>query len=71
MNTQTCTIDDLIEMTPPTARIMAQQETKRFVLVSMLMVGLSLLCVLAATHFNTVLTAKYALGVVAFLPQAF
>lgn len=62
--------DDLV-LTPPTARVLAQQEAKRLALVSALLMALLCLCALATMQFGKVVSANYAFGVVAFLPPVF
>ena len=61
-----CTSDDLIEMTPPTARTLAQQERKRLIVVSVLMLGLFSLCVVAVSQLSDIITTHYPLGVISF-----
>ncbi len=71
MSLQSCVSEDLIEMTPPTARTLAQQENKRLTFVSMLLGAMLCLCVIAVSHLGHTITAKHAIGSVVYMPQLF
>jgi len=63
--------DELVEMTPPTARVLALQERKRFVIVLILLFALVSLCVVAVSQLGQTITAQYPPGAISFLPQVF
>ncbi len=71
MSVQSCVSDDLIEMTPPSAPQVAQQETRRLAMVLGVLAVFSCLCVLAVSNLSRAIAAHDTINATSFLPQIF
>ena len=68
MSVDSCVSDDLIEMTPPTARTLAQQERKRLAIILVLLGAIFSLCIVALSQLSTIVTTYYPDDTFSFLP---
>lgn len=63
--------DDRIVMTPPTAKMLARQENKRFAFVSLLLGALLCVCALSAAQLSVVIPVNYTIGFADYMSRVF
>lgn len=63
--------DDMVVMTPPTAAMIARQESKRLVFVSLLLGVLLCVCALSAAQMSQFISVNYTIGFADYMSRVF